>query len=238
MKLKITWFLGGCAIAVLGGFNAAACSSSSSNPVTQMDSGMKPDTGGADVKTSMDTGPGTDGTSGETGPSDAGCGVKAPTLHSGTMGDLYCPFGPDGSTLGCGSAKDSGGACCISGEVGDAYPPSVCAATGTDTCSFTATTGNTTITCEDPATDCPSGMSCCAYGGHLKPDTNDTTGAVCSFDKYTDWAGTACASSCTGFDAGASAGTVLELCSSSSECGSGKTCVAFKAKGIDLGYCM
>jgi hypothetical protein len=158
-------------------------------------------------------------------------------LHpSKKAGDLYCPFGPEkdgGDTIYCGSANDSGGACCVSGEVGDAYPPSFCAQSGA-TCAFAASTGNTQIQCEDPATDCPSGQSCCAFGGHLEPDKNFTTGLTCPWQKYADWVGTACATSCASLDGGAA----LTLCTSDTECGSGKTCVAFEAKGIDLGYCM
>jgi hypothetical protein len=122
---------------------------------------------------------------------------------------------------------------CLSGEVADAFPPSVCSAPGTDTCVFTAPSENTQIQCEDPATDCTAGQSCCAYGGNLKADEG-SSGVMCSFDKYVDWAGSKCASSCTGIDAG---GTVLTLCAATTECATGQTCTAIKAKGISIGYC-
>jgi hypothetical protein len=224
--------------------NAMACSSTNTTPANnQQDSGPsaeagKDATGGGETSTGTDTGPSGDSTTPTDGGGSAECGSKAPSLHpTKDGGGLYCPFAAEtdaGDTIYCGAGSDSGAACCVSGEVGDAYPPSVCAAPGSSTCSFTATSGNTQIQCEDPATDCTGGQVCCAYGGKLEQAENETTKVLCSWDKYADWAGTTCATSCAAVDGG---GTVLQLCTSDGECTSPKTCVAFTAKGIDLGYC-
>jgi hypothetical protein len=149
-------------------------------------------------------------------------------------GGIHCPFGGASSetTLYCGSGDAAADKfCCISGEVGTTYPPSVCAAT----CSFTATSGNTTVQCEDPATDCPTGNICC--GGAEKTIELDT---ACSHYKLSDWVYAKCetTSTCAAAAAAPATGAEFQVCAKQSECPAGRTCTPFKSKGIDLGFCM
>ena len=231
MKFSKLACLVGCFVAGAVGFGAAACSSSSSGGGSGGDSGTAAsDTG---TGTTTDTGTGSGGDTGTTtGGGDAGADAACETksLHPGEAdGDIYCPFAvaADGgeATLYCGAGGTATKLCCVSGEVGSSYPPSVCGAT----CAFEADAGNTTIQCEDPATDCPSGNVCCgaATGGKL-PLPYET----CAYDKLSDWSYTKCeqGTACTGTGE-------FQLCTATAECPSGKTCTVFTAKGLDLGFC-
>ncbi len=170
---------------------------------------------------------------------DAGCG-NSPSLHPGAAGaGIYCPFGvgPDGGdlTLNCGADGGTANLCCVGGEDDSGtFPPSVCSA---GSCTFTATSGNTQIQCEDPATDCPAGNVCCGAASKMHVVGPK---AGCSYDSLTDWVytkcemGTACAATATAPGTGAE----FQVCGAQGECPAGKTCTPFKAKGIDLGACL
>jgi hypothetical protein len=221
MLSKIALMLGSVGAVVAAAVVSGACSSSSGGGTSSPDSG-----------TAMEASSSSDASANEDG--DA-CG-NSPSLHPTSLeagGGVYCPFGGPASatTLYCGAGDAASEKfCCISGEVGTTYPPSQCEAT----CSFTATSGNTTIQCEDPATDCPSGNICC--GGAEKTIEEDTT---CNYYKLSDWVYTKCEStaSCAAAATAPATGAEFQLCTSNGEC-SGKTCVAFKSKGVDLGFCM
>jgi hypothetical protein len=141
-----------------------------------------------------------------------------PTLHveDGGPGTLFCPFGPDaGAPVWCDPGVTL---CCIYGmDDAGVFPPSECA-------SGACTNGPApaAIACEDQ-NDCPGGDVCCAnalvaqdvacgyYFGH------GLTATTCR--------PTACI-----------AGEVV-ICSSDSECTAPQTCVPFKEKGIQWGFC-
>jgi hypothetical protein len=177
----------------------------------------------------------------DSGIADAGadsCG-SSPSIHAGEAdGGIYCPFGPENeagteqTTLYCGSGGSPAKLCCIGGELASgSYPPSNCAAS----CSFQATSGNTTIQCEDPNTDCPSGNICC---GGAEKTIEQVEG--CGYYKLSDWVYTKCesAKTCAASATAPATGAEFQVCASQAECPSGKTCTPFKAKGIDLGFCM
>lgn len=217
------------AVVIAGaGVSAVACSSSSTtgNPVAQNDA-SKSDTSMPGTDSSppvMDAGPTPDtGTGGDTGPGGPDCG-SIPTLHPGDGVKLFCPFGPDGGAIDCVAKTQF---CCISGKVGGAYPPSSCEPIANGACAAVeaGVAGSTEIECEDPGTDCPAGNMCCGTPNSIAPV------AGCGYGKLAGWQYTKCATSCTG--------TEFQLCASDAECGdAGKKCASFKAKGIQLGYCM
>jgi hypothetical protein len=223
MKLtKIALMLGSGVAVIAAGILSGACSSSSGGSgTTTQDSGMT-----MTEDSSM---------AAEDAGTDA-CG-NSPSLHPTSLeagGGVYCPFGGPASetTLYCGAGDAAADKfCCISGEVGTTYPPSVCQAS----CSFTATSGNTTIQCEDPATDCPTGNICC--GGAEKTIALDTS---CSYYKLSDWVYTKCeaTAACAGTATAPATGAEFQLCTGPTECPAGKTCTPFKSKGVDLGFCM
>jgi hypothetical protein len=235
MKFSTMACLFGSALVLAGaGVSAVACSSSSGGggTITPQKDGSSPgdssqptpETGSQDTNV-----PPTDSPAGDAG-SDA-CG-DTPTLHPGTVGGgIYCPFGPDSGTLYCGAADGGEAAdpiCCISGQVGSSYPPSICGASVSG-CGFQADAGNTTVQCEDPATDCPAANVCC---GKAESNKTPTPYMTCGYDKLSDWESTTCVPAATGCAAGD-----FQLCTSNAECTAPATCTPFKSKGLDLGWC-
>jgi hypothetical protein len=231
MKLRMTWFLGGCALAVLGGMNAMACSSSST-PITGTDSGGGgQDTGsGSNMDTSMpgnDTGPKTDGGGGsETspseggGPTDAAADCKKVTLHENAEAGVYCPFsGVDGGkAITC-----TGGQICCETPENDAGLISTCESAGT-TCPVS---GSAVWGCEGPV-DCTAagsaGPLCCLTASAIVPE-----GMGCTYDYVSHFGGTACATSCpTG---------QFTVCEADGDCPSGMMCVPTTSKGNQFGVC-
>ncbi len=235
----MAWVLGSTLVIGGMGVGAAACSSGGSGTpssqgndsgTTHTDSGGPTgDSGHPGDSGTMGTDTGTvDMDSGTGGDSDMGspdCGT-APNLHPGSMGQLYCPFGPDaGAPIYCAAGTQY---CCISGKVGGVYPPSDCEdiSAGGCTAVMQMVQGSTQIQCEDPATDCPAatGYVCCA-----SPAPQPVAG--CGYSKITGWAyskcemGTACAAGET------------QICESQAECPSGLACVPMKAKGVQMGFC-
>jgi hypothetical protein len=215
---KLGWVLGIACLAAGSGFGAMACSSSSAGPTGSVDSGSTADTGSnVDSGEEPDAGGGPD------------CG-KTPRLHPGDGGSLYCPFGPEGGAIDCPTGSTI---CCIGGEISRGnYAVSQCGVPG-QTCPNPLPDAGMyparTVECEE-ALDCPAGgggaMVCCATGGTPAMDT------ACGY--YRESPGFT-ATTCT---AGATcpAGQ-FQMCATDTECGSGHTCVPFRAVGIQLGFC-
>jgi hypothetical protein len=151
---------------------------------------------------------------GGTSAGDAGCEKPPEGPFAETTAGVYCPFGtpPAGKTsLYCPAMQT----CC--------EPTS-----GTSTCqaSSTCATGDTAWTCGAPI-DCGSGMVCCGNG---TVETQAPCGTYPAFAYASEFKGTSCAASCGAMQ--------FEVCGASTDCPSGMTCVAIKAKGNDFGYCM
>jgi hypothetical protein len=147
------------------------------------------------------------------GPDMAGC--KGPsTLHPPKMGTnmtVYCPF----------SGVNGGPAQYCTAMTQHCCEPSM----GSAMCQPIATAcaaGETDWQCEDPVADCGAGMDCCGAGATLVVDN------VCgSFARTFHGSTCVAAGSCTG----------IQLCTSDSECPTGKTCVPFRSKGNQVGGC-
>jgi hypothetical protein len=216
------WVLGAACLVTGSGFATIACSSST----TPGSTGDPADSGGSNP----DTGAATPDTGGGGG-SDAGTGpdcASAPTLHLGDGGSLFCPFGPDSGALDCPTATTI---CCVGGEISKGnYAVSQCG-DPSQTCPNPLPDGGKyparRIECEETA-DCKGDggpMVCCATGG-VPANTS------CGF--YRESPGLT-AATCT---AGATcpAGQ-FQVCESDIECGSGHTCIPFRAIGMELGFC-
>ncbi len=215
----IGWVVGAACLVTGGGLATSACSSSSPGATTMQDSGTSdpPDTGS----------PGEGGS--DTADAGSDCG-STPHLHPGDGGSIYCPFGPDGGSLDCPTASSI---CCIGGEISRGnYAVSQCGAQGATCPNPLPDAGKypaRAVECEE-AIDCANSaggpMVCCATGGTPAMD------AVCGYYKESPgFTATTC-------NAGATcpAGQ-FQMCAGDPECGSGHTCVAFKALGIQLGFC-
>jgi hypothetical protein len=216
---KLGWVLGTVCLVTAGGFAVAACSSSSAGPTTSADSGTPVDSGRGPVADSGDE-------------LDAGSGNECgstPKLHPGDGGTIYCPFGPDGSAIDCQTGSTI---CCIGGEISRGnYAVSQCGAAGqicTNPLPDAGMYPARPVECEE-AVDCAGDggpVVCCGTGG--TPAMDPACGIYRESPGFT-------ATTCT---AGAScpAGQ-FQICSDDPECGSGHTCVAFKALGLQLGFC-
>ncbi len=215
-KSHLAWLLGGALLVGSGGL-MIACSSSDNTGNPSTGGGTDSGTGGHDGSTSgSDSGTGGQDSGGS---SDAGTGSECgttPALHPSDAGSIYCPFGPDGGAITCQNE-----ACCISGKVGSAFPPSTCAMAGQ--CNFQADAGNTEIDCEQSA-DCPSGQVCCGGG----PAPQQVQGCGYYQEKGMQYA--KCAASCQAAE--------WQICSSNADCTGGKTCTPTKIKGAGIGFCM
>ena len=182
------------------------------------DSGsVQSDSGSSDTGSAVESGIADSGGAGD-------CG-SFPTLHPGNGTTLFCPFGPDaGAPIDCVVKQQL---CCISGKVGSTFPPSDCEPISQGTCAAVEAgiAGSTQIECEDPATDCPSGSTCCGAPNSIQPVVG------CGYDKLVGFQYTRCESG------GTCAAGEFQLCESLQECPSGQTCTVFKAKGMQLGFC-
>jgi hypothetical protein len=149
-------------------------------------------------------------------------------LHPGQGTSLYCPFGPDAGALSCSEPSTF---CCIGGEISQGnYADSVCQAANT-ACNNPPPDGGVfparPVQCEE-ALDCTNnnlGSICCATGGTPALDAN------CNY--YREKPGFS-AISC---EASSCPNGTFQVCATNAECKQG-TCVAFKAVGMDLGFCM
>jgi hypothetical protein len=219
MKIRtLGWVLGAAGLVTGGGFATIACSSSSPGATGSVDSGASnPDTGSA-----ADS-PDTDG-----GGGGNDCG-STPHLHTGDGGSIYCPFGPEGGALDCPTGSSI---CCIGGEIskgnyavsecGD--PSQTCPNPLPDAGKYPARR----VECEESA-DCPVGDAgpqvCCATGG--VPALDMACGIYRESPGFT-------AMTCT---PGSCPAGQFQICSGDPECGSGHACKAFKAVGLQLGFC-
>ena len=227
LQMKISTmalFFGGALVLSSAGVGLAACSS---------DSGTGTPTGGNDSGGNADSTSHTDGAmQGDTGMTgdtgmmgDGGTGAECgttPSLHpsDGGPGSVYCPFGPDGGSIHCDPGANQ--ICCINPKVNGAFPPSTCSTT----CPYADAGGATNLECEDKITCTANnkGAVCCGSGPMPALDT------ACGYYSEKGLKGGACAATC--------AANEFELCATSAECSGGKTCTPFKAKGMQLGYCM
>jgi hypothetical protein len=219
----ICWVLGATCLTTASGLAMSACSSASpASPGNSVDSGGgSPDTGASAAETGGDDP--ADG--GDGGPS---CG-STPHLHAGDGGSLYCPFGPDGSAIDCPTGSTI---CCIGGEISRGnYAVSQCGTPG-QLCPNPLPDGGKyparPVECEE-ANDCAGDggpMVCCATGGTPAMDT-----ACAYYRESPGFTATTCTPATT-----CPAGQ-YQICAHDTECASGKTCVPFKAVGLQLGFC-
>jgi len=217
-------FLGGALLVSGAGIAVTACSSDSGtgNPTTNPDSSTGNDgSSHNDGQAQQDT-----GMMGDDGGSDTGTGAECgttPTVHpsDGGPGAIYCPFGPDGGAIHCNPASET---CCINPKVNGTFPPSTCSAT----CPYSDAGGATDLHCQDSISCSANGKGniCCGSGPLPTLDT------ACGY--YNE----------KGLKAGnceqgpSCAAGEFQLCGGQNDCPTGKTCTAFKAKGMQLGFCM
>jgi hypothetical protein len=234
------WLIAGAVAGCLAGVTMGACGGSGNGTTTTGTGGTSGSTTGPSGSTSgtggtastssttagtggtTTTSSGTGGTGGST--VDAGeCG-KVTTLHPPNLdagpGTIYCPF----------SATTDGGKneyctpetqhCCVTPE--GSPTASACEPTGT-----ACITGATDWQCEDPLTDCPSGMICCSNSGASLGI--GTPAGTCGNYAH-KMTGTQCvaAGMCNG----------IQMCTSDAECPTGQTCTPFAKGGNDVGGCM
>jgi hypothetical protein len=228
MKIKTLALVLGAAVSVAaGGMAATACSSSSDSGSP----GGGNDAGGTkDVTTSGDSGNpmGDDGGNpmgddGGTPPDDAGpdC-AKAPTLHAGDGGTIYCGHTDAGSTY-CPTGQQ----CCVGGKVGTSFEPEQCSPFG-QACP-NPVDGGLPVQCEQPA-NCQAnnaGSVCCARS-LLNGGPQATS---CGWDKASGGTGLFCE------QGPACAAGETTICESDMDCPTGMTCTPFKWKILQFGYC-
>lgn len=232
--MKKEWLIAGAMIGCLAGATIGACSSSNSgnsgtagSATTSTGSTTTAGTGG--TTSSSTTGSG--GTGGSTtssttssSSSGAGCAKLPGTLHppkADAGATIYCPFsGVDGGSAAyCTAGTEQ---CCETPE--DAGAPSACEPVNPTGCTGS---GYTLWACEDPVSDCPSGMDCCADGTFVNGGMMN--GMQCQ-NYASGMHHTACvaAGSCTG----------IQICTSNSECPSAHpTCTPFSKAGNQVGAC-
>jgi hypothetical protein len=181
--------------------------------------GTTPDTG--TVTTGKDSGTGTSPDTGTTmGGMDAGTGADCeapPTMvYAESKAGVYCPFSAvDG---GKNQVCTAGEHCC---ETPEGSGASTCNAAGT----ACAVAMSTDWQCEGTP-DCSgtSGTVCCGTG---TIETQAACGTYPAYPYISKFTGSSCAASCTTY----------QICSQTSECPSGKTCVPVKPKGNTIGVC-
>jgi hypothetical protein len=253
----------GATMAVAGGLFAAACgtdnggTSSGTLPTAEGgggDRGQTPPPPGV-------TPPGS-GDGGDSG-TNPDCST-APQLRSNTS-DFFCAFvakdaGTDGGDGGqSASYCQNNEICCNpSTKTGSNFDPSYCAFDPTkgtndtqmkayNACAafapahgFTwgATDGGSAWECGDK-NNCPSGQVCCLTGFpgatgsnavNIGKSTDKSIPTACNAQQAFKETGTVCKSACT-------AGTEIQLCSKTDNCGGGQTCTAFDGFFRDLGIC-
>jgi hypothetical protein len=140
---------------------------------------------------------------------------------AGTGANIYCPF----------SATTDGGPdeyctantqhCCETPE--GSATASACQPTAT-----ACATGSTDWGCQDPTADCASGDICCAPGATL---VLGTPAGQCG-NYASGMKSTTCVSAATGCTGG------IIMCTSTSQCPSGKTCTPFEKAAAQVGGCM
>jgi hypothetical protein len=231
--MKNVLLIAGALISCLGGASLGACSSSSTgttgtgasgSSTAASTSGTTGSGGTTASSTTATTGSGGAASSTTATTTTTGTGGSSCTSESEIQGDLakdvsdggagtatiYCPFsGVDGGkNIYC----DNGTQHCCAPSSGT----STCVAAGT-----ACTTGDMDWGCEAP-TDCGGNTPvCCAAAGSI------TAGTGTCENKSSGITSTACAAACTG----------LTICNQTSQCPTGKTCVAFEKGGAVVGAC-
>jgi hypothetical protein len=207
-------------------------SSTSLEAATNDDSGAS-DGSATDASNGVDSSDGADsgGAIVDSGaPVDASCGSN-PTLHADTPGDIFCGYDFDaGANLSCTTGQQ----CCLGGYIdGGTYAAQACS------------TWNAGATgCNNPGPDaigvaCAQNSDCTANGfsatnvacclrGAMGPADDD-----CNYPKATLGTAVVCE---TTQGSGCATGEI-QICSSDSDCPTGKTCVAGKWKILQVGFC-
>jgi hypothetical protein len=245
---KIAFVVGAIAAFALG-VSAEACSSSSSTgttpPGNDAGSGTGTGTGGHKGMDSGTSGTGTSpmidsGMPGTGSGSGAKCYKPPVKLHPemATV-SIYCPFsevGDGGKDMNC----TAGQACCVTP-----------AGTSPSTCVSTATcpvTGSTRVACEGTP-DCAGMGVCCGYGAiatqPAQPNCGDAGYPASQYVSGFNYGpsgvkgsgGTFCAATCTTKTPDGGPVPTFQICSQTSECVSGATCIAIEPSGVGLGYC-
>ncbi len=179
---------------------------------------------GSDTGTAADTGTTTDAA--------VNCGSN-PTLHVDTAGTIFCGFDFDaGADLSCTTGQQ----CCLGGMLdGGAFAEQACStwqAGGTGCTNPPADAIG--IACGQNA-DCTangfsgSNVACCLQGA-----SGPAVPPGCTYPKATLGTAVVCESTSGN---GCAAGEI-QICSSTSDCPTGKTCTAGKWKIFQVGFCM
>jgi hypothetical protein len=162
------------------------------------------------------------------GATDAAADCKTPpVLHPDDGGNIYCPFGPDGSAIECSATTT---VCCIGGGTSGNYQVSKCQdkAMDCDNPAPDAAGPARRVECED-SLNCGTTGVCCAKGG-VPSDMG------CGFPlEKPSFSATRCVT-----DGGACGSGEFQLCSEATgECPMGMTCVAARTSiGVEIGFCM
>jgi len=216
----------------LGGSTTSASSASAWTSATGSDvstsSAASSSASAASSTSSSTSGTASGSQSGTSAPSSStssggGTCYKAPTaLHAETTAGVYCPFsGVDG---GAALTCPAGDHCC--------EPPATSNTTSTCVAASKACpiAASTRWDC-DGTLDCAAtpGTVCCGTGTieaqAAQPACGD--GGIAPFEYISDFAGSSCAASCSGY----------QICSKDSECPGGATCSPVEPKGAGIGYC-
>jgi hypothetical protein len=157
---------------------------------------------------------------------DAGTCKPPGTLHPPKLdagANLYCPFsGVDGGKAEyCNAAQEH---CCETPQ--GAATPSMCVPNAT---ACMTGTGYTDWQCEDPVSDCPTGMICCAPGATIG------LGGMMNGMQCQNFAHMMTHTACVANFAACSG---IVMCTNSSECPNGQMCIPFSKAGNQVGGCM
>lgn len=207
----------------LSGVGMAACSSSSATGTPQPDTDAS--TSGDGGSTGKDSGQAGGDSGGPT--TDSGCG-NAPTLHTSTAGSVFCGYPADGgSSFSCNTGEQ----CCLGGKVGSSFDPEECVPFGT-ACT-NPVDGGVPIQCGQNS-DCTAngvtGAACCLKGSGVP-----ALATGCTYDKASGGTAVMCEESDAATPTCA-AGEV-QICSSNTDCPTGKTCTPMKWKLYQVGFC-
>lgn len=198
-----------------GATTSPTTSSSSGSLATSSSSGSSTTSSSGATSSSSSSSSGTGGSAPDAGPCGKITKLHPPSPDAGAN-TLFCPFsGVDGGKDEFCTAQTEH--CCE--PPASAMTPSTC-----DPIATPCATGDTDWQCEDPVADCPSGMECCAPGASIGISADPMCGNFAH-----KFHGTQCvaAGTCMG----------IQMCTSDSECPSGKTCVPFATKGNAVGGC-
>ena len=220
-----------------GALTETACSSSSNGSSSGGSSGSSSGGSDAAADTSMeqgdtgmevDSGSGSGSSSGGGGPD---CG-SIPHQHQNAAGDIFCGYGADGGTFDCLTGQQ----CCLGGKVGNNFLPQDCVAwsaagDGCDNPPADAGGGAVGIPCNQ-VSDCTANAPDAGYASCCLQGASEMTVAGCGYPKAKNGSAIACETTAT-----CAAGDI-QICSSQTDCPSGKTCMYGKWKLYQLGFCL